>query len=147
MKKIIVTGGLGFIGSNLIDLLLKKNFFVINIDKATYSSNYYNVKEFKNSKKYKFIKLDIKNRKFKNVLFRYKPHGIFNLAAETHVDRSIDNPDSFIQSNIVGVYNLLECFRNFSKTNKSKLIHISTDEVYGDILTGRSHEKYPYQPS
>ncbi len=147
MKKIIVTGGLGFIGSNLIDLLLKKNFFVINIDKATYSSNYYNVKEFKNSKKYKFIKLDIKNRKFKNVLFKYKPHGIFNLAAETHVDRSIDNPDSFIQSNIVGVYNLLECFRNFSKTNKSKLIHISTDEVYGDILTGRSHEKYPYQPS
>ena len=147
MKKIIVTGGLGFIGSNLIDLLLKKKFFVINIDKATYSSNYYNVKEFKKSKRYKFIKLDIKNNKFKNILFRYKPHGIFNLAAETHVDRSIDNPDSFIQSNIIGVYNLLENFKNYSKTNKSKLIHISTDEVYGDILTGRSHEKYPYQPS
>ena len=147
MKKIIVTGGLGFIGSNLIDLLLKKKFFVINIDKATYSSNYYNVKEFKNSKRYKFIKLDIKNRKFKNILFQYRPHGIFNLAAETHVDRSIDNPDSFIQSNIVGVYNLLESFKIYSKTNKSKLIHISTDEVYGDILTGRSHEKYPYQPS
>ena len=147
MKKIIVTGGLGFIGSNLIDLLLKKNFFVINIDKATYSSNYYNVKEFKKSKKYKFIKLDIKNKKFENILFRYKPNGIFNLAAETHVDRSIDNPDSFIQSNIVGVYNLLESFKNFSKKNKSKLIHISTDEVYGDILTGRSDEKYPYQPS
>jgi dTDP-glucose 4,6-dehydratase len=147
MKKIIVTGGLGFIGSNLIDLLLKKKFFVINIDKATYSSNHYNVKEFRNSKKYKFIKLDIKNRKFQEILFRYKPHGIFNLAAETHVDRSIDNPDSFIQSNIVGVYNLLESFKNFSKKNKSKLIHISTDEVYGDILTGRSHEKYPYQPS
>ena len=147
MKKIIVTGGLGFIGSNLIDLLLKKNFFVINLDKATYSSNYYNVKEFKKSKKYKFIKLDIKNRKFENILFRYKPNGIFNLAAETHVDRSIDNPDSFIQSNIVGVYNLLESFKNFSKKNKSKLIHISTDEVYGDILIGRSDEKYPYQPS
>ena len=147
MKKIIVTGGLGFIGSNLIDLLLKKNFFVINIDKATYSSNYYNVKEFKNSKRYKFIKLDIKNRKFKNILFQYKPHGIFNLAAETHVDRSIDDPDSFIQSNIVGVYNLLESFKIYSKNNKSKLIHISTDEVYGDILTGRSHENYPYQPS
>ena len=147
MKKIIVTGGLGFIGSNLIDLLLKKKFFVINIDKATYSSNYYNVKEFKKSKKYKFIKLDIKNRKFENILFRYKPNGIFNLAAETHVDRSIDNPDSFIQSNIVGVYNLLESFKNFSKKNKSKLIHISTDEVYGDILSGRSDEKYPYQPS
>jgi len=147
MKKIIVTGGLGFIGSNLIDLLIKKNFFVINIDKATYSSNFYNVKEFEKSKKYKFIKLDIKNKKFKNILFRFKPSGIFNLAAETHVDRSIDNPDSFIQSNIVGVYNLLENFKNYSKTNKSKLIHISTDEVYGDILNGRSHEKYPYQPS
>ena len=147
MKNIIVTGGLGFIGSNLIDLLLKKKFFVINVDKATYSSNYYNVKEFKKSKKYKFIKLDIKNKKFENILFKYKPHGIFNLAAETHVDRSIDNPDSFIQSNIVGVYNLLENFKNYSKTNKSKLIHISTDEVYGDILNGRSHEKYPYQPS
>jgi len=147
MKKIIVTGGLGFIGSNLIDLLLKKKFFVINIDKATYSSNHYNVKEFRNSKKYKFIKLDISNKNFKNILFKYKPDGIFNLAAETHVDRSIDNPDSFIQSNIVGVYNLLESFKNFSKKFKSRLIHISTDEVYGDVLTGRSDEKYPYQPS
>ena len=147
MKKIIVTGGLGFIGSNLIDLLLKKNYFVINIDKGTYSSNYYNVKEFKNSKNYKFVKLDIKNKKFRNILFKFKPHGIFNLAAETHVDRSIDNPDSFIQSNIVGVYNLLENFKSYSKRNKSKLIHISTDEVYGDILTGRSHERFPYQPS
>ena len=147
MKKIIVTGGLGFIGSNLIELLLKKNFYVINIDKATYSSNNYNVKEFKDSKKYKFIKLDIKNRKIEKIFFKYKPQGIFNLAAETHVDRSIDDPDSFIQSNIVGVYNLLESFKNFSKTNNSRLIHISTDEVYGDILTGRSTEKYPYQPS
>jgi len=147
MKKIIVTGGLGFIGSNLIDLLLKKNFYVINIDKATYSSNYYNVKEFKKSKYYKFIRLDIKNEKFKQILSRYKPSGIFNLAAETHVDRSIDNPDSFIQSNIVGVYNLLESFKHFSKKNNSKLIHISTDEVYGDILSGRSDEKYPYEPS
>ena len=147
MKKIFVTGGLGFIGSNLIDLLLQKNFNVINIDKGTYSSNHYNVKEFKKSRRYKFIKLDIGNKKLKDLLFRYKPRGIFNLAAETHVDRSIDNPESFIQSNIVGVYNLLENFKNFSKKNKSKLIHISTDEVYGDILNGRSSEKYPYQPS
>ena len=147
MKKIIVTGGLGFIGSNLIDLLLKKNFFVINLDKATYSSNLYNVKEFKNFKNYKFIKVDIKNKRLNKILLKYKPVGIFNLAAETHVDRSIDNPDSFIQSNIVGVYNLLESFKKFSKKHKSKLIHISTDEVYGDILVGRSHEKYPYFPS
>ncbi|MDC0460873.1 dTDP-glucose 4,6-dehydratase [Candidatus Pelagibacter sp.] len=147
MKKIIVTGGLGFIGSNLIELLLRKNFFVINLDKATYSSNYYNVKEFRNSKKYKYIKLDIGSKKLKDIFLKYRPKGIFNLAAETHVDRSIDNPDSFIQSNIVGVYNLLESFKIFSKKNKSKLIHISTDEVYGDILIGRSNEKHPYQPS
>ncbi len=147
MKKIIVTGGLGFIGSNLIDLLLEKNFYVINLDKVTYSSNFYNTKEFNKSKKYKFIKCDINNKKLKNIFIKYKPSCIFNLAAETHVDRSIDDPKDFIQSNIVGVYNLLECFRNFSKKNKTKLIHISTDEVYGDILTGRSSEKYPYSPS
>ena len=147
MKKIIVTGGLGFIGSNLIDLLIKKNYFVINLDKVTYSSNFYNVREHKNSKKYKFIKCDIKDKKIKKILFKYKPAGIFNLAAETHVDRSIDNPENFIQSNIVGVYNLLESFKEYSKKYKSKLIHISTDEVYGDIISGRSSENYPYKPS
>ena len=147
MKKIIVTGGLGFIGSNLIELLIKKKHNVINIDKVTYSSNFYNTKEFKKSKKYKFIKLDIKNKKINKILFKYKPDCIFNLAAETHVDRSIDNPESFIETNIVGVYNLLEAFKKYSKKYKCKLIHISTDEVYGDILKGRSNEKYPYQPS
>ena len=147
MKKIIVTGGLGFIGSNLIELLLKKKFYVINIDKCTYSSNFYNTKDFRKSKKYKFIKLDIANKRIKNIFIKYKPSAVFNVAAETHVDRSIDSPSSFIQSNIVGVYNLLECFKDFSKKNKSKLIHISTDEVYGDILKGRTSETYPYQPS
>ena len=147
MKKIVVTGGLGFIGSNLIDLLISKNYYVINIDKVTYSSNFYNTLEHKNSKNYKFLKCDIKDKKLKKIIFKYKPVGIFNLAAETHVDRSIDNPESFIQSNIVGVFNLLECFKEFSKKHKSKLIHISTDEVYGDILSGRSSESYPYQPS
>ena len=147
MKKIIVTGGLGFIGSNLIELLLKKNFKVINVDKITYSSNFYNIKEFKNSKNYKFVKSDIKETKFRKILFKYKPSCIFNLAAETHVDRSIDSPEDFIQSNIVGVYNLLEGFKDLTKKYKSKLIHISTDEVYGDILSGRSTESYAYQPS
>ena len=147
MKKIIVTGGLGFIGSNLIGLLLKKNYSVINIDKVSYSSSFYNVKDFKNSKNYKFIKCDIKDKKLKKIILKYKPNIIFNLAAETHVDRSIDNPKNFIDSNILGVYNLLECFRGFSKKNRTKLIHISTDEVYGDVLKGRTSENYPYNPS
>ena len=111
MKKIIVTGGLGFIGSNLIELLLKKNFYVINLDKISYSSNFYNTKEFQKSKNYKFIKCDIKNKKLKKIIFDYKPARIFNLAAETHVDRSIDSPKEFISSNILGVYNLLEAIR------------------------------------
>ena len=147
MKKIIVTGGLGFIGSNLIDLLIKKNFSVINIDKISYSSNFYNLKEYNNSNKYKFIRCNIGERKFKKILFKYKPICIFNLAAETHVDRSIDNPEHFVQSNIVGVYKLLEYFKEYSQKFSSKLIHISTDEVYGDILKGRTSEKYPYNPS
>ena len=147
MKKIIVTGGLGFIGSNLVDLLISKNYYVINIDKVSYSSNFYNLKEHKNSKRYKFFKCNIGDKKIKKIIFKYKPAAIFNLAAETHVDRSIDSPKTFIESNIVGVFNLLEYFKEFSKKYKSKLIHISTDEVYGDILTGRSSESYPYKPS
>ena len=147
MKKFIVTGGLGFIGSNLVDLLISKNYYVLNIDKVTYSSNLYNTKDYTKSKNYKFLKCDIKDKKLKKIIFKLKPDGIFNLAAETHVDRSIDSPESFIQSNIVGVFNLLECFKEYSKKYKSKLIHISTDEVYGDILFGRSSEDYPYKPS
>ena len=147
MDKVIVTGGLGFIGSNLIELLLKK-YYVINLDKVTYSSNFYNTKEFLKNKNYKFIKYDINNKKIIKIFNKYKPVGIFNLAAETHVDRSIDSPKSFIESNILGVYNILEAFRVFSKKiPKTKLIHISTDEVYGDILFGRSNENYPYKPS
>jgi dTDP-glucose 4,6-dehydratase len=148
MKKIIVTGGLGFIGSNLIELLLKKNFYVINLDKITYSSNFYNTKEFNKNKNYKFIKCDINSKRLADIFNKFKPSCIFNLAAETHVDRSIDNPSHFINSNINGVYNILECFKKYYKKNKKiKLIHISTDEVYGDVLKGRSNESYPYKPS
>ncbi|MDC0855690.1 dTDP-glucose 4,6-dehydratase [Candidatus Pelagibacter sp.] len=147
-KKIIVTGGLGFIGSNLIDLLIQKNFYVINIDNISYSSNFYNVKNY-SYKNYQFIKCDINNKKkLINIFNKYKPAGIFNLAAETHVDRSIDNPKIFIDSNILGVFNLLEAFRFYLKKKiKTKLIHISTDEVFGDVLKGRSNESFPYKPS
>ena len=146
MKKIIVTGGSGFIGSNLVKLLLKKKYFVINIDALKYSANPYNTKDLKKNKNYIFIKADINNKtKITKILKKYKPSGIFNLAAETHVDRSIDNPYNFIHSNILGTYNLLESILAYKE--KIKLIHISTDEVYGDITKGRSNEKYPYDPS
>ena len=149
MQKIIVTGGLGFIGSNLIQELLNKKYYVINIDKVGYASNFYNTKNFSKSKNYKFIKLNLVNlRKIQSVLFKYKPLAVFNLAAETHVDRSIEGPEEFIKSNIIGVFNLLESFKRYQKKNpKAKLIHISTDEVYGDVLIGRSNESDPYKPS
>jgi len=146
MKKILVTGGSGFIGSNLVKFLLKKKYFVINVDSLKYSANPYNTKKLNKNKNYVFFKLDINNKnKILKVLKKYKPQGIFNLAAETHVDRSIDSPYNFIHSNILGIYNLLEAIRKYKK--KIKLIHISTDEVYGDVLVGRSDEKYPYKPS
>jgi len=120
MKKIIVTGGLGFIGSNLINILQKK-YFIINIDKVSYASNHNNIDPY--IKNYKFYKQDINNKIFiQNILKKYKPSIIFNLAAETHVDRSIDGPRQFIESNIIGVFNLLEAIRSYNK--KIKLIQI-----------------------
>ena len=149
MKKIIVTGGAGFIGSNLVNYLIKKKYFVINLDKLTYSSNKYNDK-IRNKKNYKLIKLDIINKKkLIQIIKRNKPKAIFNLAAETHVDRSIDGPKNFIHSNINGTFNLLESLRSLQKNNiKPRLIHISTDEVYGDIKNSiRSDEDFKYDPS
>ena len=108
MKKIIVTGGSGFIGSNLVNYLIKKRYFVINLDKLTYSSNRYNNK-IRNSRNYKLIKIDIINKKkIIEIIKRYKPKAIFNLAAETHVDRSIDGPKNFIHTNINGTFSILE---------------------------------------
>jgi dTDP-glucose 4,6-dehydratase len=149
MKKIIVTGGSGFIGSNLINFLIKRKIFVINIDKLTYSSNRIKNKN-RNKRNYKFYKLDINNKnKLVKIIRKYKPKAIFNLAAETHVDRSIDSPKNFISSNILGVFNLLEAIRYLEREKiKTKLIHISTDEVYGDIKKNeRSSEKFTYIPS
>ena len=146
MKKVIVTGGAGFIGSNLVKYLLKKKFFVINIDKLSYSANPYNLKNLNKNKNYIFYKVDLNNKKrIRKILKKYKPQGIFNLAAETHVDRSIDQPKNFIYSNILGTYSLLECILNHNK--KIKLIHVSTDEVFGDVIKGRSKENFPYNPS
>ena len=145
MKTVIVTGGLGFIGSNLINILNSKNYFVINIDKLTYASNLKNINS--RIKNYKFYKGDINNKNLiKNILNKYNPSIIYNLAAETHVDRSIDGPKNFINSNILGVFNILESIKNHK--NKIKLIQISTDEVYGDIKKNyKSKENDAYNPS
>ena len=145
MYTIIVTGGLGFIGSNLIKLLEKKNYYIINIDKINYSSNVKNIPD--NIQNYKFYKEDINNRTaIKNIINKYNPKIIYNLAAETHVDRSIDDPKNFINSNILGIYNLLEVIRSLKK--KIKFIQISTDEVYGDIENKKnSKELDAYNPS
>ena len=149
MKKIIVTGGSGFIGTNLVNFLIKKKFFIINLDKLTYASNYYKDK-IRNNKNYKHIKLNIADkRKINKIIKKYRPKAIFNLAAETHVDRSIDGPKNFIETNIVGTYGLLESLRFLKKNNISpKLIHVSTDEVYGDVIGNRrSDENHKYAPS
>ncbi len=149
MKKIIVTGGSGFIGTNLVNFLIKKKFFIINLDKLTYASNYYKDK-IRNNKNYKHIKLNIADkRKITKIIKKYRPKAIFNLAAETHVDRSIDGPKNFIETNIVGTYGLLESLRFLKKNNISpKLIHVSTDEVYGDVIGNRrSDENHKYAPS
>jgi len=149
MKKIIVTGGSGFIGSNLVNFLIKKKFFVINLDKLTYSSNRYH-NDNRNSSNYKFIKVDIVNKKkITKIIRKFKPKVIFNLAAETHVDRSIDGPYNFIKTNINGTFSLLESLRFLQKKKiNPKLVHISTDEVYGDMKQGkRSDENFKYDPS
>lgn len=144
MKKVIITGGLGFIGSNLIKILNQKKFFIINIDKVSYASNKKNIPT--DIQNYKFYKENINNKNFIiRILEKYHPSLVFNLAAETHVDKSIDGPKNFINSNILGVFNLLEAIRMYNK--KLKLINVSTDEVYGDINKLSSKENDAYNPS
>ncbi len=147
-KKIIVTGGLGFIGINLVEYLLsKKKIKVLCIDKKTYASNK-NI--FIKNKNFIFKKLDIsKKKKLRNLIFDYKPNCIFHLAAETHVDNSIKNSREFIKSNIIGTYNLLNIFKEYYENhNKNfKFINISTDEVYGSSKTGSFKESRKYFPN
>jgi dTDP-glucose 4,6-dehydratase len=149
MKKVIVTGGNGFIGSNLINFLIKKKFFIINIDNNKYSTGHYLLKKI-NSKNYRFYKMDIRSNNIFKLLTKFKPNAIFNLAAETHVDRSIENPKDFLNSNIYGTFNILEQIRKYRKKFKKriKLVHVSTDEVYGDLNNNfRANENSAYHPS
>ena len=145
-KNIFVTGGLGFIGSNLTELLLFKGYKVVVIDFMGIGSNKKNLQGHKNLI---LKKLDINSTTtLKNYIKKYKPDCIFNLAAETHVDRSIKNPKPFINSNFLGTFNLIETLRNLKLKKNFKFIHVSTDEVFGDIsLKKKSTENDPYNPS
>ena len=138
---LLVTGGAGFIGSNfIIDCIKNFNEKVINLDKLTYAGNLENLSEVKDNSNYQFIEGDILDSSLVNEIFaKYKPSAVVHFAAESHVDRSIDNPNNFLQTNIIGTFNLLESSKiywdNLAKTEKLKFrfLHISTDEVFGSL--------------
>tara|TARA_B100000029_G_scaffold453450_1_gene479231 strand:+ start:2487 stop:3536 length:1050 start_codon:yes stop_codon:yes gene_type:complete len=145
MKNIFVTGGGGFIGSNFIREILHKDCRIINLDLITYAASRKTLKELQKNKNYIFIKGDIGDlRKTKLIFSKYKPDCLINFAAETHVDRSIDNPSEFVNTNILGVFNLLKSTLDYlkksNKKNKFKFIQVSTDEVYGSVKKGSSKE-------
>ena len=138
-KKVLVTGGAGFIGSNFIHYWLKKypEDIVVNLDKLTYAGNLDNLKDIADSPRYEFVKGDISDPEVVGNLFRKRPDVVVHFAAETHVDRSIGNPDDFIRTDIYGTYVLLEAARN---SEVGCFIQISTDEVYGSVEEGFSRE-------
>ena len=151
MKHILVTGGAGFIGSNfIIRILGKLNCKVMNIDKLTYSGNLDNLSGVKEN--YDFLELDIVDKdRVKEAIMKFEPDVIINFAAESHVDRSIDNCSDFINTNILGTINLLEASLTYYQENKKdnfKFVHISTDEVYGSLGdSGSFSEDSTYAPS
>lgn len=155
MKKIIVTGGCGFIGSNLLLHWHRKyqETTLINVDCLTYASNSKFTARLDGSNRYVFRKLNIGDRnEMREIIAEFQPDGIINLAAESHVDNSIHNPEDFIQTNVVGTFNLLEEARLFWKRNGDfdgkRFHHVSTDEVYGSLgQEGFFTETTPYDPS
>ncbi|MGQ9782341.1 MAG: dTDP-glucose 4,6-dehydratase, partial [Nitrososphaeria archaeon] len=142
--KLLVTGGLGFIGSNFIRYMLTKynDIQIINLDRLSIGSNPANLKDFEVDKRYRFIKGDIAEKELVNDLVN-QVDVVVNIAAETHVDRSIADPSPFIHSNTLGALALLEAMRQYKK----RLVHVSTDEVYGDILENSFKEDDRLKPS
>ena len=160
MNNILVTGGYGFIGSNFIKYFLKKhtNYNIFNLDSLTYAADKKNLLSVENDVRYKFIEGDIRNKNLVNDLFEeYKFCGVFHFAAESHVDNSIDSPEVFIQTNVLGTFNLINAAYNcwmespFQHKNDSKNFrfhHVSTDEVYGSLgEIGLFSEHTPIAPN
>jgi dTDP-glucose 4,6-dehydratase len=155
--KILVTGGAGFIGSALVRHIINNtDNSVVNVDKLTYAGNLDSLASIANNSRYSFEKVDICNKVELGRIFNaYKPDVVMHLAAESHVDRSIDSPDDFIQTNIVGTYSMLEVARAYwldladTKKTSFRFHHISTDEVYGDLENDVDlfTEDTPYAPS
>ena len=152
MKNILITGGAGFIGSHLIKFFVKKysNYNIINLDNLTYAGNLNNLKEVSNFPNYNFEKIDICDFKnIENVLKKYDIDAVINLAAESHVDRSIKDPFTFARTNVMGTLSLLQaCKNHWNSSFKNKLFyHVSTDEVYGSLGDkGFFTEKTNYDP-
>lgn len=154
MKKIIVTGGAGFIGSGLVRYLISETeHHVLILDKLTYAGNLISLKDVSSSPRYQFVEGDICDRELiEKLLKNYQPDAIMHLAAESHVDRSIDGPADFIKTNILGTFNLLEAsLAYWNKRDRFphfRFQHISTDEVFGSLgSTGLFREDTPYDPS
>ena len=142
--KLLVTGGLGFIGSNFISRVFEnhKDWSVVNVDAELYGSNHQSLKKFENNSKYSFVKGNITDQELMEKLVS-ESDVVVNFAAESHVDRSISNARPFIDSNILGVFTLLETIKKMKK----KMIHISTDEVYGSFNSGSAKEETRLNPS
>lgn len=151
MKKIIITGGAGFIGSHVVRRMVKNypNYLIINVDALTYAGNLENLQDIEKEPNYRFEHLDIRDwQAVKEIFERYAPDGIIHLAAESHVDRSIENPIDFVMTNVVGTVNLLNAAKERLKTKPDFLFyHVSTDEVFGSLEEGGYfNEKTPYAP-
>ena len=152
-KNILITGGAGFIGSHVISLFVKKysTYHVYNLDSLTYAGNLENLKSIENKSNYTFLHGDITDEKFINSIFnKYKFDSVIHLAAESHVDRSIDSPLAFAKTNILGTMVLLNAFKKIWKNNWTDKVfyHVSTDEVYGSLgKTGFFKEITPYDPN
>jgi len=151
--KIIVTGGAGFIGSAVVRHAIRAGHQVVNLDALTYAANLENVRPVANSPNYSFVRADIRDRAALDAVFaEHSPDAVMHLAAESHVDRSIDGPGDFIETNITGTFNLLEAARAFwtlkGRPEAFRFHHISTDEVYGSLgSTGQFTEDTPYAPN